>query len=234
MLNALCDLLFCPDFTVSSSSKRGQPDSPEDVRTIDSCEYIWEAGVGFAHSPPQNATHDQNRTEILKLVLTTFSETMYVPAASDNQAQHNQWISYLTSTENRHALPLFTSILNIICGYDPVGYGVPYNHLMFNDSREPLVETALQLLCVTLDNTVSVQEGPNNDANGPDNLFINYLSRVHREEDFAFILKGITKLLNNPLIQTYLPGSCKKVQFHQELFVLFWRTCDINKVIRFN
>ena len=106
---------------------------------------------------------------------------------------------------------------------------------------------------------------------GPDNLFVNYLSRIHREEvsdiffiglaeifsnikllaacfldcneivtsiflvfqDFAFILKGITRLLNNPLTQTYLPGSCKKVQFHQELLVLFWKMCDINKVSMF-
>ena len=32
------------------------------------------------------------------------------------------------------------------------------------------------------------------------------------------------------MLQTYLPGSCKKVQFHQELLVFFWKICDINKV----
>jgi len=63
----------------------------------------------------------------------------------------NQWIAYFTSTENRHALPLFTSLLNIVCAYDPVGYGMPYNHLMFTDSREPLVEVALHVLCATLE-----------------------------------------------------------------------------------
>ena len=57
----------------------------------------------------------------------------------------------------RHALPLFTSLLNIVCSYDPVGYGVPYNHLMFLDSREPLVEVALQVLCVTLENEAANQ-----------------------------------------------------------------------------
>lgn len=39
-----------------------------------------------------------------------------------------------------------------MCAYDPVGYGVPYNHLMFTDSREQLVEGALQVLCVTMEN----------------------------------------------------------------------------------
>lgn len=60
-------------------------------------------------------------------------------------------MQHFTSPENRHALPLFTSLLNVVCAYDPVGLGLPYNHLLFTDSREPLVETALQLLIVTLD-----------------------------------------------------------------------------------
>ena len=54
-------------------------DNPEDMQTIDSCEYIWEAGVGFASSPPANLQYDQNRCDILKLMLTCFSETMYLP-----------------------------------------------------------------------------------------------------------------------------------------------------------
>jgi hypothetical protein len=66
--------------------------------------------------------------------------------------QVNRWVAHFTSSENRHALPVFTSLLNVCCSYDPVGMGlVPYNHLMFTDSREPLVETALQILVSTLD-----------------------------------------------------------------------------------
>ena len=64
---------------------------------------------------------------------------------ADAHVQPNPWIRYFTSTENRHALPLFTSMLNIVCHYDPVGYGLPYNYLMFADSREPLVEACLQV-----------------------------------------------------------------------------------------
>jgi hypothetical protein len=73
--------------------------------------------------------------------------------AADAHARPNQWISFFTSTENRHALPLFTSLLNVVCAYDPVGYGMPYNHLMFADSREPLVEVALHVLCATLESS---------------------------------------------------------------------------------
>lgn len=51
-------------------------------------------------------------------------------------------------------------------------------------------------------------------------------------QDFQFILKGTARLLSNPLLQTYLPNSTKKIQFHQELLVLFWKLCDFNKVGR--
>ncbi|XP_044272660.1 protein HID1 [Tribolium madens] len=228
LLNAVCDLLFCPDFTVVASRKSG-PDKAEELSAIDSCEYIWEAGVGFAHSPPRTPLLDSNRTELLKLLLTCFSETIYQPPTDITQ-NPNKWIAHLTSSENRHALPMFTSLLNTVCAYDPVGLGVPYNHLIFNDSLEPLVEAALQILIVTLDHDTSSSsptEGEDNTV--PDNLFINYLSRIHRDEDFEFILTGVTRLLNNPLVQTYLPNSTKKVHFHQELLVFFWKMCDYNK-----
>lgn len=227
LINAICDLLFCPDFTVAGSRKVG-PDKAEDLQAIDSCEYIWEAGVGFAQSPPRYPHLDANRTELLKLLLTCFSETMYQPPV-DIHTSPNRWIQYFTSAENRHALPMFTSLLNTVCAYDPVGLGVPYNHLLFSDSLEPLVDTALQILIVTLDHDTSGAVIEGDDAPIPDNLFINYLSRIHRDEDFHFVLKGCTRLLNNPLVQTYLPNSTKKVQFHQELLVFFWKMCDYNK-----
>ncbi|OXB56264.1 hypothetical protein ASZ78_006447 [Callipepla squamata] len=219
-------------------------DTAEDIHSIDSCEYIWEAGVGFAHSPQPNYIHDLNRTELLKLLLTCFSEAMYLPPSSDS-SNTNPWVQFFCSTENRHALPLFTSLLNVVCAYDPVGYGIPYNHLLFSDYREPLVEEAAQVLIVTLDYDGSTSLSPSVDGTttgtamddvdppGPDNLFVNYLSRIHREEDFQFILKGVARLLSNPLVQTYLPNSAKKIQFHQELLVLFWKLCDFNKKFLF-
>lgn len=114
------------------------------MHTIDSCEYIWQAGVGFAQTPSHSTTHDTNRTEILKLLLTCFSETMYLER---DEAHHceNRWVTFFTGCANRHALPLFASLLNVVCAYDPVGLGVPYNHLVFSDLREPLVEVALQV-----------------------------------------------------------------------------------------
>lgn len=90
-MHSLQDLLFCPDFTVTGTRRSG-PDKAEELTNIDSCEYIWEAGVGFAHSPTRNGQIDARRTELLKLLLTCFSETMYrTPSMTD---EPNKWILY--------------------------------------------------------------------------------------------------------------------------------------------
>lgn len=67
----------------------------------------------------------------------------------------NRWVEWIVSTENRHALPMFTSLLNTVGSYDPIGLGLPYNHILFSDSKEPLVDVALQILIVTLDHDTS-------------------------------------------------------------------------------
>lgn len=141
-----------------------------------------------------------------------------------------RWVSRFASAENKHVLPLFTSLLNVVCSYDPVGYGLPYNYLLVGDSREPLVQAALHVLVVCLDK----DSQPTNDDTGyVQNFFVNYLSRIHRENDFEFVLRGISRLLNNPLQSSYLPNSTKKVAFHQELLVLLWKCCEYNQVCLF-
>ncbi|KJH52327.1 hypothetical protein DICVIV_01529 [Dictyocaulus viviparus] len=180
LLSVLCDLLFCPGFTVG-----GVKEKVNDLSSLETCELIWEAGVGFVNKPVSSAQLDQNRTEVLKLLLTCLSEVIYAPVSDENRLR---WVTHFTSAENRHVLPLFTSLLNVVCAYDPIGIGLPYNYLLFNDSREPLVETALQ---------------------------------------------GITRLLSNPLLSTYLPNSAKKISFHQELLVLLWKCCEYNQKFMF-
>eukprot|EP00095_Tigriopus_kingsejongensis_P004328 maker-scaffold551_size138509-snap-gene-0.20 protein:Tk04328 transcript:maker-scaffold551_size138509-snap-gene-0.20-mRNA-1 annotation:"hypothetical protein L798_12013" len=231
MLNAVCDLLFCPEFTVAPN-KSGARDEADDLQTLDSCEYIWAPGVGFAHKSLDNPQYDLNRRELLRLLETCFSQSMYLPPVGDTHVQANRWVQYFTSSENRHALPLFTSLLNIVCGYDPGGI-LPYNHLLFHDSREELVDVALQVLIITLDQEAGSNNALDEESVSPDNLFLNYLSRIHREEDFHFILRGVTRLLMNPLVQTYLPNSQRKVHFHQELLIFFWKFCEHNKKFLF-
>uniref|UniRef100_A0A8C5WZG8 HID1 domain containing n=1 Tax=Laticauda laticaudata TaxID=8630 RepID=A0A8C5WZG8_LATLA len=249
LLLAVADLLFCPEFTVQSHRKNNV-DTAEDIHAIDSCEYIWEAGVGFAHSPSPNFSHDLNRTELLKLLLTCFSEVMYLPPSSDS-SNTNPWVQFFCSTENRHALPLFTSLLNIICAYDPVGYGIPYNHLLFSDYREPLVEQAAQVLIVTLDYDTSTSSSPtvdgtttgtvmdDTDPPGPDNLFVNYLSRIHREEKFLFFVLKSSDVLDILVPILYFLNDARADQsrvglMHIGVFILLLLSGERNFGVRLN
>jgi len=130
LLNAVCDLLFCPEFCVAPNKSGSGRDEAEDLQNLDSCEYIWAPGVGFATAPQNTASYDLHRRELLRLLATCFSQSMYLPPVGEAHAINNRWVAHFTSAENRHALPLFTSLLNLVCSYDPAGI-LPYNHLIF-------------------------------------------------------------------------------------------------------
>ena len=66
LLSALSDLLFCPNFTIGPLDKNTHVSC---LSKIDSCEHIWQNGVGYAGKPVVSAVYDANRTEILKLLL---------------------------------------------------------------------------------------------------------------------------------------------------------------------
>ena len=57
-----------------------------------------------------------------------------------------------------------------------------------------------QVLMVVLDHESAMMRSMEEKAQ-PENYFTFFLSRIHREEDFNFILCGLIKLLNNPLLQ---------------------------------
>lgn len=39
----------------------------------------------------------------------------------------------------------------MVCAYDPVGYGIPYNYLLTSDQREQLVVQVIQVLIIALE-----------------------------------------------------------------------------------
>ena len=68
--------------------------------------------------------------------------------------------------------------MNAISQVTPVPFaGLPYNHLLFNDKREALMETALQILIVTLDHdsTASRSDEEVSDVIRPKRFFFGQL-----------------------------------------------------------
>lgn len=189
---------------------------------------------------------DDARVTLLRLLLVCVSDTMYTPVS----AMERRWIAYFVSRRNPLLLPFFCSLLNTVCAYEPVDSYLPYGHMLFKDAREPLVLLCAQMLCVMLDYeqpggsprspmeptppgqpapdaAASVAVGSTALAYGG-NTVRYYVSRIHRPDDFQFILLGLSRLLNNPLQSTYLPHSIRRVNCAQELQVLLWWLCHSN------
>ncbi|CAG8662098.1 279_t:CDS:2, partial [Scutellospora calospora] len=142
LLSALIDLLFLTSFTLPANLAN------ESSRVI----YVnWETGVGSTIPIGSSKENDANKTEALRLLLGLVSKSMYMPGATFI-AKENKWIKFLVlKLERKVVLALLCSLLNTTVKYNPAGWGVPYNHMVFTDPREMLVTLCLQVLLVLLD-----------------------------------------------------------------------------------
>ena len=78
--------------------------------------------------------------------------------------------------------------------YNPATWRVPYDHVVFKDQRQVLVTYCLQLLLVLI--LYPIPESGNGPA--PKNFFRHFLGRLHRPQDFQFLVDGMTRILNQP------------------------------------
>ncbi|KAL9089172.1 MAG: hypothetical protein Q9159_002643 [Coniocarpon cinnabarinum] len=148
LLNTLVDCLFFTDFTLPRVSGKH-----EQVHLS-----IWQSGVGCNSAIGTSRELENNRMEVLRLLLTICSKSMYTPAKSDE--------------------------------------GIP-----------------------------------------PKNNFRHFLGKLHRPQDFQFLVDGMTRVLNQPAIKlqansSYLPGSQKELFWAPEMIMLFWEVLQCNKRFR--
>jgi hypothetical protein len=68
----------------------------------------------------------------------------------------------------------------------------------------------------------------------PPDYFRHFLGRLHRPQDFQFIVDGMTRILNQPLLATtsYIPGTQGNAKFSSEMIMLFWEITQCNKRFR--
>lgn len=183
---------------------------------------IWETGVGCSTPIGSSRDNDMNRTEILRLLTVLLSKSMYT-VPSQVISKENRWLNYMTTKiEKKVVLAFLCSIINVSCKYNPIGWTVvPYNHIMFNDPRESLVAHCLRILLIILDYSspatrqivISTDVGDKiedleedeqkqkrgNNTESNDNIFRHYLSKLHRGQDFQFLIDGIYRILNSPM-----------------------------------
>lgn len=65
-----------------------------------------------------------------------------------------------------------------------------------------------------------------------ENAFRHYMAKLHRKKDFEFLMNGIHRLLINPMtsVNTYLPGSTKRVGCYIDVMMMCWRLIETNTV----
>ena len=218
---------------------------------------VWAAGLAATNS--DGATNDNiaRRTEILRFILTLLSKTLYCEPKKLTVFD-NKWATLLVNEESHVVQVLLCSLLNVICGYDPSGWGgVPYNHLLFGDVQEPLVTVAIQVLSSLLDykswdssftNKSFSQSAPVESDNPVTNVFLDtpgdspenspnrfvyYTARIHEQADVQLISNGLARLFRNPqdAAKSYLPGATKKISLTTELMSLLWVLLDCNKAL---
>lgn len=188
LIDTLVDLLFFNDFTIL----RTDADKPKVVYSI------WQSGVGCNTAVGSSQDIESRRMETLRLLLTLSSKSMYTPA-NILPVQGVRAITYLTTLEEKQiVLTLLCSLLNTALKYNPATWRVPYDHMVFKDTKQVFVTYCLQLLLVLVLYPVP------DSANGipPKNSFRHFLGKLHRPQDFQFLVDGMTRILNQPVSQS--------------------------------
>lgn len=220
LIDTLTDLLFYAGFTI--------PELPQAKSKISYA--IWQSGIGCKSSIPTNKELENNRCEVLRLLLTLTSKAMYMPAAV-LPVQGVKAITYMaTNPDKQIVLSVLCSLMNTAIKSNVSSWRLPYDHVVRRDSKQTLVVYSLQQLLVLL--LYPVPEDASGSA--PKNFYRHYLGRLHRPEDFQFLAEGMTQVLSQPMQITtsYLPGSQKSVKWAPEMIMLFWEVLQCNKRFR--
>ncbi|MCJ1365914.1 hypothetical protein MMC16_005039 [Acarospora aff. strigata] len=220
LIDTLTDLLFFCDFTLPMpQNEKGK------VRYS-----IWSSGVGCNTSIGTSKEFESNRTEILRLLLTLTSKSMYMPA-NILPTQGVRAITYIaTCPDKQVVLSVLCSLLNTTLKYNPASWRLPYDHVVLKDPKQVLVTYCLHFLLVLL--LYPIPE--NGYDSSQKNYYRHFLGRLHRPQDFQFLQDGMTRILHQPLQATssYLPGSQKSVKWAPEMIMLFWEALQCNKRFR--
>lgn len=185
VIDTLIDLLFYTGFTVPA------------LPTVKSkVSYsIWQSGVGCKTFIGSNKELESNRCEVLRLLLTMTSKSMYV-SSSLLPVQGVKAITYIaTCPDKQIVLSVLCSLLNTTMKYNTASWRMPYDHVVWKDPKQALVIYSLQFLLVIL--LYPIPE----DGRGPvpKNFYRHFFGRLHRPEDFQFLAEGMAKLLNQPV-----------------------------------
>jgi hypothetical protein len=194
-------------------------------------------GGGRMRFNPESAytrKYDRNRIEVLRLLLASCSDPLFSPADEYNPLA-SRWMSVAVAADAPNAPCLFYSLLNIVISYDPS------KSQGFGSHHVELVELSVQVLCVLLDCGLSGDPVPYERRGEPVaslgeaykvgfNIFRVLLARINAGRDLNTLYRGFVRLLRNMFESknTLLPTNHARLECHQELLILLWKTLEEN------
>ncbi|KAK0503006.1 high-temperature-induced dauer-formation protein-domain-containing protein [Armillaria luteobubalina] len=237
LFSCIIDLLFCCGFTLPTKIQ-------VDHHKIN--YVIWEKGIGSTTDPGVSSQYDSNKTEVLRLLLVLLSRQIYVPSSSLFSKPSLYTLHLVQKTPRRDVLTILCSLLNTAMNSASISMAgrLPYNHLVFKgeDPRSTLVGICLQVLIATLDFqsgeardiTAGTSENQTSVPIAKTNSFRYFLMKLHRTQDFAFILDGVLGIMNQQLasVNNLLPGARKSIPYIAEIVLFLWKMIELNKKFR--
>ncbi|KAG5983219.1 hypothetical protein E4U55_000508 [Claviceps digitariae] len=222
LIDTLIDLLFFSDLTITR-----QPQGHDKVTFA-----IWQSGVGCNTAVATTKEFESNRAEILRLLMALAGQSMYSTPGVLTQTGVRTLTYICACPDKQIVLSLLCSLLNTTLKYNPASWRVPYNNLVFRDSKQLLVTYSLQFMLALL--IYPIPESISQPDTSPKNYYRHFLGRLHRPQDFQFIVDGMSRILSQPLSEktSYLPGTHAATNFAPEILMLFWEMTQCNKRFR--
>lgn len=204
LMSSLVDLLFIRNFTVASSVSKSSA-TGKDNKLL----HVWEPGIGSTSKYQQpNVMIDSNRTEILKLLLTLCSNSLYQQVSSVT-TQGSKFLTLLvTVTPKIELLTLVSSLLNIACRSSKLTgseNGLVFEKQEYSETRHLCVTYSIQLLTLMVVYPLPQKSELKFLSEGglcskPYNMARAFMGKIHKENELLFITSSLIDLLKVPLI----------------------------------
>ncbi|USW51319.1 hypothetical protein Slin15195_G046380 [Septoria linicola] len=184
---------------------------------------VWKTGIGCSTSPKCTSEHERNQYEIVRLLLTLTSSTLYLRpdqiALADNKA-----LTYLTTRlEKRVVNAINCSCLNTVLRFNPNLWTIPSGWQGSRDVKKLLVLNCMQFLLVTM--VYIPPEGKN--------LFRSSIGALFRPDDFQFIHHGINLVISQPMTTSnFSIGKNNTAHHATEMISFLWELIQCNKRFR--
>ena len=213
----------------SATAINGQKKSKQSVAVQPSMKLNPEAAY--------TRKYDKNRIEVLRLLLATCSDPLFTSSDEYNPLA-SRWMAVAVAADSPNAPCLFYSLLNTVISYDPRNASFGGMASQFTDTHMQLVELSAQVLCVLLDCGSSGDPTPFENNRGEPvvksseadkvgfNIFRTLLARIDNGKDLNTLYRGFVRLLRNIFESKnkLLPTSQARLECHQELLILLWKT----------